>query len=61
MSVRLYVDLPLVVMSSEGVRTPDEARALGRPILLVINGIHGWCGEFLALPARLPSAAGIGI
>lgn len=32
--------LPLVVMSSEGVRTPDEARALGRPILLVINGIH---------------------
>ncbi len=33
-------ELPLVVMSSTGVRTPAEARALGRPVVLVINGIH---------------------
>jgi hypothetical protein len=33
-------ELPLVVMSSEGVRTPAEARKLGRPVVLIINGIH---------------------
>src|SRR5215813_13638764 len=33
-------DMPLVVMSAHGVRTPDEARALGLPVVLVINGIH---------------------
>jgi hypothetical protein len=33
-------DLPLCVLSAEGVATPDEARALGRPIVLIINGIH---------------------
>jgi zinc carboxypeptidase len=33
-------DLPLCVLSADGVKTPDEARALGRPIVLIINGIH---------------------
>lgn len=33
-------DLPLVVLSKDGVRTPAEAHATGRPIVLVINGIH---------------------
>jgi hypothetical protein len=32
--------LPLVVVSAHGVRTPAEARRLGLPIVLVINGIH---------------------
>jgi hypothetical protein len=33
-------ELPLVVASAKGVKTPAEARALGLPIVLVINGIH---------------------
>lgn len=33
-------DMPLVVLSAHGVKTPDEARRLGRPIVMVINGIH---------------------
>jgi predicted deacylase len=33
-------DLPLCVLSAHGVRTPDEARAKGLPIVLIINGIH---------------------
>jgi len=33
-------DLPLVVMSAHGVKTPEQARKLGLPIVLVINGIH---------------------
>ena len=33
-------DLPLVVVSAAGVRTPAEARARGLPVVLVINGIH---------------------
>lgn len=33
-------ELPLVVASAHGVRTPAEARALGLPVVLVINGIH---------------------
>lgn len=33
-------DLPLLVLSSEGVRTPQEARRLGRPVVLLQNGIH---------------------
>lgn len=33
-------DLPLLILSSEGVRTPAEARALGRPIVLIQSGIH---------------------
>src|SRR5262245_45586413 len=33
-------DLPLLVLSSEGVRSPAEAHALGRPIVLAVGGIH---------------------
>jgi len=33
-------DLPLVVMSAHGAKTPADARKLGLPIVLVINGIH---------------------
>jgi len=33
-------DLPLVVASATGAKTPTEARALGLPVVLVINGIH---------------------
>ncbi|HKQ98810.1 MAG TPA: M14 family metallopeptidase [Candidatus Polarisedimenticolia bacterium] len=33
-------DLPLVVASAHGARTPEEARGLGLPIVLIINGIH---------------------
>lgn len=33
-------DLPLLVLSAEGVRTPQEARRLGRPVVLILNGIH---------------------
>jgi hypothetical protein len=33
-------ELPLLVLSAHGVRTPDEARRLQLPIVLVINGIH---------------------
>lgn len=32
--------LPLVVLSRDGIRTPEEAQRSGRPIVLVINGIH---------------------
>ncbi len=33
-------ELPLLVLSSHGVATPEAARALGRPVVLVISGIH---------------------
>ncbi len=33
-------DLPLLVVSARGVRTPEEARRSGLPVVLVINGIH---------------------
>src|SRR5262245_48425844 len=33
-------DLPLCVLSAHGVRTPDEARRRGLPVVLIINGIH---------------------
>lgn len=33
-------ELPLVVMSAYGIKTPAEARAKGLPVVLVINGIH---------------------
>jgi Zinc carboxypeptidase len=33
-------ELPLLVLSARGVKTPDEARAAGLPVVLVINGIH---------------------
>jgi len=33
-------DLPLLVLSAHGVRTPAEARARGLPVVLIQNGIH---------------------
>ena len=33
-------ELPLLVLSARGVKTPAEARALGLPVVLVISGIH---------------------
>jgi hypothetical protein len=33
-------ELPLLVLSTRGVRSPVAARAAGLPIVLVINGIH---------------------
>jgi predicted deacylase len=33
-------ELPLLVLSSHGVKTPAAARALGLPVVLVIAGIH---------------------
>src|SRR5262249_50074646 len=33
-------DMPLVVMSAHGIRTPEESRKRGLPVVLVINGIH---------------------
>ncbi len=33
-------ELPLAVLSAQGIRTPAEARARGVPVALVINGIH---------------------
>jgi len=32
--------LPLLVLSATGVRTPEEAKALGLPIVLIVSGIH---------------------
>ena len=32
--------LPLLVLSPDGVRTPAEARRTGRPVVLVVDGIH---------------------
>ena len=33
-------DLPVLVLSSEGIRTPEAAHALRRPVVLAIGGIH---------------------
>jgi hypothetical protein len=33
-------DMPLCVLSAHGVRTPEESRRRGLPVVLVINGIH---------------------
>ena len=33
-------ELPLLVLSKEGVRTPAEARRTGRPVVLMLDGIH---------------------
>ncbi|MCU0683436.1 MAG: M14 family metallopeptidase [Polyangiaceae bacterium] len=33
-------ELPLLVLSAKGVRSPAAARAAGLPVVLVINGIH---------------------
>lgn len=32
--------LPLLVLSDRGVQTPAQARALGRPVVLMLDGIH---------------------
>ena len=33
-------ELPLVVLSAHGYKTPAEARKAGQPVVLIINGIH---------------------
>lgn len=33
-------ELPLLVLSTRGVKTSDDARAAGLPVVLIINGIH---------------------
>ena len=33
-------ELPLLVLSRDGVTTPAEARATGRPVVLILDGIH---------------------
>jgi Zinc carboxypeptidase len=33
-------ELPLLVLSEGGARTPAQARALGRPVVLMLDGIH---------------------
>lgn len=33
-------ELPLVVLSAHGFKTPAQARAAGQPVVLIINGIH---------------------
>jgi hypothetical protein len=44
-------DLPLIIVSKERVFTADAARALGKPIVLVQNGIHS--GEIEGKDASL--------
>jgi hypothetical protein len=33
-------ELPLLILSATGVQTPEQARALELPVVLIINGIH---------------------
>jgi Zinc carboxypeptidase len=33
-------DMPIVVISAHGIKTPAESRARGLPVVLLINGIH---------------------
>lgn len=33
-------ELPLLVLSKDGVRTPAEARRTGRPVVLMLDGVH---------------------
>jgi hypothetical protein len=33
-------ELPFVVISDRALRSPAEARALGRPVVLMLDGIH---------------------
>lgn len=33
-------EMPLMVLSRDGVRTPEEARRSGRPVVLMLDGIH---------------------
>ena len=44
-------ELPLVVVSAERAFTPEEARATGKPIVLIQNGIHA--GEIAGKDASL--------
>lgn len=44
-------DLPLLVVSKDRAFTPEEARATGKPIVLVVNGIHS--GEIEGKDASL--------
>ncbi|MCC6349494.1 MAG: M14 family metallopeptidase [Candidatus Eisenbacteria bacterium] len=44
-------DLPLVVVSRDRAFTPDAAHATGKPILLIVNGIHS--GEIEGKDASL--------
>ena len=44
-------DLPLLIVSKDRVFTPDAARALGKPIVLIQNGIHS--GEIEGKDASL--------
>jgi len=32
--------LPLLVLSTDGVRSPEDARRVGKPVVLVVDGIH---------------------
>jgi hypothetical protein len=33
-------EMPLLILSAQGLRTPEEARRAGLPVVLLINGIH---------------------
>ena len=33
-------EMPLLILSAQGLRTPEQARQARLPIVLVINGIH---------------------
>jgi hypothetical protein len=33
-------EMPLVVLSAHGIKTPEESRRRGLPVVMVINGIH---------------------
>jgi murein tripeptide amidase MpaA len=33
-------DLPLLILSAQGIQTPDQSKQTGLPIVLIINGIH---------------------
>jgi hypothetical protein len=48
-------DLPLVILSKDGLFTPEAARASGKPIVLIQNGIHA--GEIEGKGCVLGAAA----
>src|SRR5215813_8775955 len=33
-------NMPLLILSAQGISTPEQARRTGLPVVLVINGIH---------------------
>ncbi len=49
--------LPLLVLSRDGVRTPAEARRTGRPVVLMMDGIHP--GEVEGKEASLALVRGV--